>query len=293
MPYSMPLTWFAKCAVAAVVVLLACAVATARFGASLDMPSVTTRDGTLMALNRYVNEPTPDVVLVGSSLGYRLNETYFATPGLRNLAIAGGSPVTGLAIVARQERLPKIVLVETNVLSRPIDTSLVERYAAKGAGEQLLFRPVRAAVAALELWTHAPPGSAQRMAARDQLLRQPPDNFDNSAYIARVIREQSAENPAEAVRDNVRRIAELIAAIERRGSRVLLLEIPYPPEVRQALATHITDDIAHKAFPDPARWLNISLPQNELRWPDGGHLDERSALVTARAIDAAVAPMIK
>ncbi len=293
MQYSTSLSWFAKCALAAAAVLLACAIATARFGATLDMPSVTTRDGTLMTLNRYVNEPTPDLVLVGSSLGYRLNETYFATPGLRNLAIAGGSPVTGLAIVARQERLPKIVLVETNVLSRPLDMALVERYAGKDASEQLLFRPVRAAVAALELWTHAPPGPAQAAAAREQLLRQPPDNFDNSAYVARVVREQSAEDPTEAVRDNVRRIAELIAAIERRGSRVLLLEIPYPPKVRQAPATRITDDIVHKAFPDTARWLDISVPQNELRWPDGGHLDERSALVTARAIDAAVAPMMK
>jgi len=222
-----------------------------------------------------------------------LNETYFATPKLRNLAIAGGSSVTGLAIVARQERLPKVVLVETNVLSRPLDLWLVERYARKGGSESLMFRPVRAAVAALELWTHAPPGPAQAAAARDQLLRQPPDNFDNSAYVARVVREQSAEDPTEAVRDNVKRIAELIAAIEQRGSRVLLLEIPYLPQVRQAPATRITDEIAHRAFPDPARWLSISLPENELRWPDGGHLDERSALLTARAIDAAVGPMIK
>ena len=156
-----------------------------------------------------------------------------------------------------------------------------------------MFRPARAAVAALELWTHAPPGPAQAAAARDRLLRQPPDNFDNSAYVARVLREQGAEDPTEAVRDSVKRIAELIAAIEQRGSRVLLLEIPYLPQVRQARATRITDEITHRAFPDPARWLSISLPENELRWPDGGHLDERSALVTARAIDAAVAPMIK
>jgi len=161
MRYSMPLAWSAKCAIAAVVLLVACAIATARFGATLQMPLVTTRDGTLITYNRYVNEPNPDVVLVGSSLTYRLNETYFATPKLRNLAIAGGSSVTGLAIVARQERLPKIVLVETNVLSRPLDLSLVERYARKGASESLTFRPVRAAVAALELWTHAPPGPAR------------------------------------------------------------------------------------------------------------------------------------
>lgn len=289
----MSLSWFAKCAVAAAALLVACAAATARFGATLQMPLVTTRDGTQLTYNRYVNEPTPDVVLVGSSLGYRLKETYFATPKLRNLAIAGGSPVTGLAIVARQPKLPKIVLVETNVLSRPLDPALIERYAGKEASASLMFRPVRAAVAALELWTHAPPESKHRLGARDELLRRPPDNFDNSAYIARVVREQSAEDPTAAVRDNIRHIGELISAIEARGSRVLLLEIPYPPQVRQAPATRITDDIAHKAFPDPARWLSITMPENELRWPDGGHLDERSALITAGAIDAALAPMVR
>lgn len=293
MANSMSPAWFARCAVAASVLLGACAIATALFGATLQMLLVTTRDGTQLTYNRYLNEPVPDVVVVGSSLGYRLKETYFITPGLRNLSIAGGSPVTGLAIVARQERLPKIVLVETNVLSRPLDTALVERYASKGAGEQLMFRPVRAAVAALELWTHAPPGSAQRLAAREQLLRQPPDNFDNSAYIARVVREQSADDPTHAVRDNVKRLGELIAAIEARGSRVLLLEIPYHPQVRQSPGVRITDEIVHTAFPDPARWLRISLAENELRWPDGGHLDDRSALLTARAIEAAVAAQLK
>src|SRR5262245_25477144 len=118
MQHATPLPWLAKCTLAAAALLVACVIATARFGATLQMPSVTTRDGTQLTYNRYVNEPTPDVVLVGSSLGYRLKETYFATPNLRNLAIAGGSPVTGLAIVAGQAKLPKIVLVETNVLAR-------------------------------------------------------------------------------------------------------------------------------------------------------------------------------
>ena len=43
----------------------------------------------------YLREPVPDVVLVGSSITFRLKEEYFATRGLRNLALAGGSPVTG------------------------------------------------------------------------------------------------------------------------------------------------------------------------------------------------------
>ena len=117
--------WFAKCGFSAGLLLFACGVATAWFGNGLQLPSTTTRDGTLITLNRYVREPVPDVVLVGSSLTFRLKEEYFATPRLRNLALAGGSPVTALEIVADQPRLPKIILVETNVLSRSTDAALV------------------------------------------------------------------------------------------------------------------------------------------------------------------------
>ena len=44
----------------------------------------------------------PDVVLVGSSVTWRLKEEY-SRPRLRNLALAGGSPVASLDIVAGQQ----------------------------------------------------------------------------------------------------------------------------------------------------------------------------------------------
>src|SRR5262245_28071056 len=145
-----------KCGVGLAVVLIACGLATARFGSGLQMPAATTRDGTLITLNRYLREAVPDVVLVGSSIAFRLKEEYFATPKLRNLALAGGAPVTGLEIVANQPRLPEIILIEVNVLARPVDAALVERY-SRGETDLLFFRPVRAAVAAYEQRLHAPP----------------------------------------------------------------------------------------------------------------------------------------
>src|SRR6476646_2716878 len=101
--------WLLECAIGAIALIFACGIATAWFGTGLQVPSITTRDGSLITLNRYAREPVPDVVLVGSSLTFRLKEEYFATTKLRNLALAGGSPVTGLEIVANQPRLPKIV----------------------------------------------------------------------------------------------------------------------------------------------------------------------------------------
>ena len=156
MPHASRLSWLIKCAAVAVALLLACGLATARFGSALQQPAVTTRDGTIITLNRYVGEPVPDLVLVGSSVAWRLKEEYFSHPRVRNLALAGGSPVTGLEIVAKQKSLPKIVLIETNVLTRQPDDALIEKFSGGARTEALFLRPVRTAVAAYEtLESHA------------------------------------------------------------------------------------------------------------------------------------------
>jgi hypothetical protein len=277
--------WFAKCTVSAALTLLVCGLATAWFGNHLQTPAVTTRDGTLITLNRYAKEPIPDIVLVGSSLSFRLKEEYFATPRVRNLALAGGSPVTGLEIVANQQRLPRLVLIEANVLSRPTDAGLVEKYSGSGDAGPLFFRPVRTAVAAYENWLHVPLGHAQVSSALDRLLKQPPSDFDNRIYADRALQQLNAEDPTAAVQANLNRIDLLIASIERRGSRALLFELPYSEPIEGSRAAKITREIVHARFPASDRWLPIEYSRNELRWADGVHLDERSAVIVAQSID--------
>jgi hypothetical protein len=281
-------SWMARCGAAALLLLLACRLAAALLGGGPPMPATTTGDGSLYTLNRYFAGPVPDVVLVGSSLTFRLSETYFTSPNLRNIALAGGSPVTGLAIVAHQARPPKIIMVETNVLSRPVDETLVERYAAGAGSAPRFLRPIRALVAAGENIAHAPPGRDQLRAELDRLIAEPPSSFDNSIYLARVLREQD-DDPGAMVRGNIDRMKELIVLAEQKGARVLLFELPEPPEVERARAVGITHTIVHAAFPNDDRWLHVDVPGEQLRWADGFHLDERSAVIFARAMDKAIA----
>jgi hypothetical protein len=280
--------WFIKCGLSAAVLLLACGFATARFGHGLQLPSTTTRDGSLITLNRYATEPVPDVVLVGSSLTFRLKEEYFATAKLRNLAVAGGSPVTGLEIVANQPRLPKIILVETNILSRATDEALVGRYSSKGNAEPLFFRPVRTAVAAYENWRHAPVTHAQASSAHARLLKQPPRDFDNRVYVDRAVQQANTEDPTIVTQINVQRLQQLIVALEQKGARVLLFELPLSMELENARFAKITGAIVHGRFPDSGRWLPIDVARSELRWADGVHLDERSALMVVQSIERAI-----
>ncbi|XSC47991.1 hypothetical protein ACF1BQ_023450 [Bradyrhizobium sp. RDT10] len=279
--------WLVKCGAGAVVALIACSFATARFGSGLQMPATTARDGTLITLSRFLREPVPDIVLVGSSLTFRLKEEYFATPKLRNLALAGGSPVTGLEIVANQPRLPAIILVEANVLSRTTDTALVERY-SRGDTEPLFFRPVRAAVAAYEQRLHAPLTHEQVAVNLRKLIEQPPSDFDSRVYADRALQQFDAEDPADAVRANAKRIEELIRKVEQRGARVLLFELPYSEPIGSSRAAKITREIIHARFPDPDRWLRIDANRSELRWADGVHLDERSAVIVTQAMERAL-----
>jgi hypothetical protein len=283
--------WLAKCGIGAVTLLLTCGFATAWFGDGLQLSSTTTRDGTLITFNRYVQESVPDVVLVGSSITFRLKEEYFATSGLRNLAIAGGSPVTGLEIIAKQRRLPRIILVEANVLSRSIDAALVEKYSRNDRAGRLFFRPIRTAVAAYENWLHAPLTHAQVSFALNQLLNQPPSDFDNHIYAERAFQQLNAEDPAVAAQMNVKRIQELIPILEQGGARLFLFELPYSAAIDDARSTKITREIVHAEFPDPDRWLHLGYQRSELRWADSVHLDDRSAVILSRSIDRALSSL--
>lgn len=265
MPAMFPLRWFAKFGLAALALLLACGLATAWFGNTLQQPSTTTRDGTLITMNRYVTEPIPDVVLLGSSLTFRLKEEYFATPALRNLAVAGGSPVTGMEIVADQARSPKIILVETNVLSRAADPAVVARYSRSGSSRPMFLRPIRTAIAAYENWNHAPLTHAQAAVALGRLLAQPPSEFDNHIYAERALQQQNAEDPTAAVRRNAKRIEELMATLEQRGAQVLLFEAPVSAQLEQSRSARITREIVHARFPDSDRWLRVVFAGSELR----------------------------
>ncbi|WP_140977759.1 hypothetical protein [Bradyrhizobium guangdongense] len=272
----------------AATVLLASQFVAASIGTNLQQPAATTRDGNFITLNRYVQEPPPDIVLVGSSVGWRLKEENFLLPRVRNLALAGGSAITGLQIVARQVQLPKIILIETDILSRLADDALVKRFAG-GERPHTLLRPIRTAVAAYETWNHPPPAPADVRASLEDLLKQPPSGFDNRVYVERAVKEMNAEDATPRVPANVLLIRQLVAEVEQRGARAFLIELPLASDIERTNLIRTTRAIVHESFPDPARWLRIDAPRAELRWADGVHLDERSALIVARAIEKALA----
>jgi hypothetical protein len=99
----------------------------------------------------------------------------------------------------------------------------------------------------------------------------------------------NAEDPADATRINAKRIEALIRMVEQRGARVFLFELPYSDPIEGSRSAATTREIIHAAFPDSKRWLSIEVNRSELRWADGVHLDERSAVIVTQAMERALA----
>jgi hypothetical protein len=153
----------------------------------------------------------------------------------------------------------------------------------------LFFRPVRAAVAAYEQRLRPPLTHEQVALDLRRLVGQPPSDFDNRIYVDRAQQQFNAEDPTYVAQLNAKRIEELIRIVEQRGARVFLFELPYAEPIEGSRSAAATREIIHAAFPEPNRWLSIEVNRSELRWADGVHLDERSAVIVAGAMERALA----
>jgi hypothetical protein len=72
---------------------------------------------------RFIYSPMPEAVMVGSSLGRVL--TRFLPQNVYDMSFSGGSPLTGAEIVLQSNRIPRFVVIETNVMERSLNDALV------------------------------------------------------------------------------------------------------------------------------------------------------------------------
>jgi hypothetical protein len=276
-----PLQWVLKCAITAALALSLYAAVTIAGPNAPPLP--TSRAGAVTLLDRYVNEPVPSVLMAGSSFTARLNEEYFDTPDLKVLGLTGGSPITALEIALARDNLPKTILVELNVLTRGEDRALVERFSGDGAPS--FPRPIRSAIAFYERWHHPPPDRNRAKLVAAAQLRDKPSNVDNHVWVERVMQAWSTA-PAEAIMDNdLTALKQLVEKIEARGSKVYFYILPVAGPLQDSVAAKATAWAARRAFPDERRWILLDGSLPDLRWADGVHLDERSAVLIAQQID--------
>ena len=204
--------WIAKMAFMSIILIGTSVVVQAKFGPFPKLHPITTDEERANTLADYYQNPAARIVLVGSSLTYRLTQQYFNLGGVRNIALAGTSTLTGMRIVSSQTVLPKILLVETNILAWPADDHLIEQFSRSTFNTtSLRIRPIRTLLASFFGWT---PRALSKMYSERMLavLRQPPGK---EAPIASAQREgQDSPGPEELMRRNAHDIVALALDLE-------------------------------------------------------------------------------
>jgi hypothetical protein len=247
----------------------------------LDFSSLYSRiydDRRFPALSRYALEPTPDIALVGSSMTFRIYEGYFKTR-LRNVSISGGSPLTGLAILASYPSVPHIVLVETNIMSRAPESELIEKFGNNDAAPFRWFRPYRAVISYIYYWLKY---RSEDVAA---LRNSTPATYDIATSVAQATAEYARSNLDGAMAENTQTMLRLVSSLQARGCKVYFYELPYPENLGSSHFAVTARTLAHGAFPNPEQWPQLDYPLPSLRWVDAAHMDERSAAIVAQRMD--------
>ena len=282
------LRWSTKCGATFVVLVGICSAVSLFAVDAPVLPGQTTDAITDQIFSRYLSSPRPNIAIVGSSLAYRLKEKYFKRRDIDNLAIPGGSSRSALSIIVAQKTLPKVIAIETNIMSRNVDAELVTQ---NSPSERRPFtnalRPVRTAVAYFQ--TRGRPLPAYNEDAIKAILARPLSEFDNAVYIHRTLEVWDKTDFRPAMLKEADELKKVVDLLEQRGAKVVLFELPYAPPITASKYVRDARTVIQNAFGTTEdRWLHLKCRYQELRWDDGAHLDERSAVVVAQALERAL-----
>lgn len=230
-------------------------------------------------VERYRYRIDAPVVIVGSSLAAR-----FASAGdtacIYDLSIAGGSALTGLEIISQKPVKPRRVLVETNLLDRPLDTRFAERplwyreYLPLTWVENSPVNRLLTFIAELRSM-----GGGERAASTHAELAAPL-RLQQAAYDKPV--------PGTTLSQALGELRKRLAALRRAGVEPILFEMPVHPSLVERLRARQMRAAVKQAFPDMRFVTSESLADGiAVRTTDGVHLDEgEAALVFERLLVA-------
>jgi hypothetical protein len=227
----------------------------------------------------------PALVVVGSSMGAVLPSAELP-PGSYNLSMSSFGAQTGLAILARAQERPRIVLVEANVTAlKPPSHELLES----------LFEP---ATFALQRWVPVARHDRQPIALLDEALRRltargkvASDYVMPQAlyrqHLAELQAAQSQWASTAATSSAIDALAVEVRALEAGGAEVVFFETPEDASLHDAAETAGVRALLRARFANH-RWLATDA-WGEYQTTDGLHLIPQSAERFARFLRAGLA----
>ncbi len=269
-------------------VLLACCWAMPRLVVNIpQFQPITTGQYQEQIFDRYFKLPRTDVVITGSSLAYHLRDSYFEGGNVRNVALPGGTPLTPLEIIeAAPSALPRVIAVESNVLDRTVQLDLVNKFKNARRPEPPL--PVMRTLAAWYEGARADELPYTRDRIRS-ILATPPAQDRSQPAVALVWDDWNREPRREAMVAHAKLLKGAAERFEARGVKILFFDMPYPSRLNQSRYAIVAREAFAEIFPrGDKRVLSLDYQFSDLRGPDGVHLDDRSSIEFAQALDQAI-----
>jgi hypothetical protein len=240
-------------------------------------------DTNLIRVQDYLRAPDREIVLVGSSLTFRLPPALLGS-NVANLALAGEGPRTGLQIIRDAGARPRLVLVESNLLLRPSNAEFVRtqlRFPEQDLRKVLrAFRtgydPVNLLWRSLVFLEHK--GDAE-----------PPMAPEVTHQLIKLQIQEKARRPDSALlRDSMADTQRMIQALRARGIRIGFLEMPIDPTLMHSPFDDALRRQVFATFPQNSFcWIRPDVPGG-VRTLDGVHLIQYSAgLVAERVVQLA------
>jgi hypothetical protein len=295
------INWFVKVSAVCAAVVAVCWITPQFLKGIPDFPSTTTDEVRSKIVDHYLNSPVAPIALAGSSFTMRLREEFFHKLYVRNLALPGGSPLTGAAMIEAAAALrPRFIAIETNTVSQRLDQAMVERVrTSNGQPARVLMnlRPLRTLAALYQrklddrqrFDRDNKSALLQEAALEEAILRKAPAAESNPLALATTLAEWNNPDHDQIIRRNVAELKDIVEKLEMQSISVFFYELPLGPAFERSRYMTTGRSAMAEAFGyDHRRWLSLDYPSNEIRWTDGAHLDERSAIIMARSLERAI-----
>lgn len=256
----------------------------------------TTTEQNIANISRELRNITPDITIVGSSLGKRIQNDYFDKLNVLNLSLDGGSQITGLEILKNSKILPKIILIEINILDRTIDQEIITK-AISLSNTKSFISVLNGSTKPLH-YLFSKPFFAYSSTIQNvnlvkkrnaHLVNSGPIEYDNNKIIDDGISLLDQRSDWDLAYKNHAKILELTRYFEEQGSKVFFLYLPFSDKFdkhlysrRNRIIISGNNNFICSRCIDARKIINI----NELRWGDGVHLDDRSALLIAESLQS-------
>jgi hypothetical protein len=235
---------------------------------------------------RYLRADKLTAVLVGSSLTQRLPDEAFG-PGTYNLALASNGPATGIEIIRRSARRPRMIVIETNIINAaPDETFINELFDEPLLTLRSWFAALRQENRPLNLILNLIRGPSKKNNERLMAKKADPDIVKR--MIGTFRKDYDQPLPADALRDPLSLIKTDVDALARDGVKIAFLEMPINPVLRDSARMSSLRAALKSVFPpEDYLWLDLDAI-GPVETEDGLHLVYRDAVKVARALQTQI-----